>query len=326
LALPLQPNVLPVVDGAAQITLSLPATPADGLLGPGAFPLRDGVAPVLRSAVLRRHDPALAGAPDTLVVVVSETLDLPSVGGRAFAAWDITAGASYVFEVAGGSAIELGNLKTGEAAYAFPVLGTPASGGPPAVPDGGDSVWIAVSAGIGDAAGQIQLNPGNRRVILRIAVPLRLTVGPAAPGGLSSILHPGFGDPTWSVIAEGTDPLGGSGGAGLPVRTGAVNPVQFGGLSVTATAPFNIELRVFSNLGQKVGQVALQLDDASFARLPASGAGSRKLDLLWNGRSGDGQLAASGAYIYVWKLTGFDTEGRRVSQDGRKIYGILRTQ
>lgn len=325
LTLPLQANVLPVIGGSAQMTLALPASPVDGLLGPGVFPLRDGVAPVLRSAVLRRHDPALVGAPDTLVLVASEALNLTSARGQAFAAWDITAGTAYAFDVASGSVMALGNLKTGEAAYAFPVLGTPAAGGQPALPDGGDSVWIAVSAGISDTASQVQLNPGNRRVTLRIAVPLHLTVGPVAPGGVSRIPFPASGDPTWSVIAEGSGPLGSSGGAGLPVRTGPINPAQFGGLSVNATAPFHLDLQIFSNLGQNVGHVALQLDDAAFARLPSAGGGSKKLDLLWNGRGKNGQLAATGAYIYVWVLTGFDTEGKPVSQGDRKIYGVLRT-
>ena len=100
LFLPLEANTLPVAEGLSRLTLSLPGAPlvpADGMLAPGAVPVHDAIAPVLRSAVLHTHDPAAGNAPDTLIAIFSEPL-VPSgrvstapMQGRLFTLLDASA-------------------------------------------------------------------------------------------------------------------------------------------------------------------------------------------------------------------------------------------
>jgi hypothetical protein len=71
-------------------------------------------------------------------------------------------------------------------------------------------------------------------------------------------------------------------------------------------------------------ELNLNVGEADFARLPRNGSGSRRLNLLWNGRSDAGQLAGTGAYIYVWRVSGTDVEGRAVTSSDKVIYGLIR--
>jgi len=323
LVLPLATNALAVVNGLSDLSIALPAAPQDGLLAPGKLALKDGVAPVLRAAVLHRRDPALAAAPDTLVVVFNETLSPSVLQGKLFSALHVSAGSAYSFTVASGVPRPATLVSGVEAAYAFIVTSATDANGQPVVPESGDSLWINTAAGVGDTAGQVQAHPGNRRVALRLALPLSIRIGPTSTGGVAHVPTPGPLDPTWSVIATGGGEIGAPGGARVPVRDNA-DPSRFGGLTVEASAPFRLSLRIFSNLGQSVSGLALVLDEAEFARLPILPNGSRRFTLLWNGRSQEGQLAGTGAYIYSWNVSSTDNEGRAVSQSDQKIYGLLR--
>lgn len=126
-----------------------------------------------------------------------------------------------------------------------------------------------------------------------------------------------------STIADGPGEIGAPGGVRIPVRAQA-DPARFGGVTVDATGPFRVSVRVYSNLGSVLTELELQVGEADFARLPQNGNGSRRLNLLWNGRADGGQLAATGAYIYSWRVTGTDVEGHAMTKSDRVMYGLVR--
>lgn len=344
LYLPLEANTLPVAEGRSRLTLSLPAAPlvpADGMFAPGAAPVRDAIAPVLRSAILHMHDAAAGNAPDTLTVVFSEPL-VPAgrsttapLQGRLFGLLDVSAlpvpaaaadslGARYGFTVDPGLPLATVPAATGEAGYAFLVRSSDRGAGASVPPQSGDWIWIDPAGGVADTSANLQGSARNRWVPLRLAVPLSYKVGPTATGAVVNVpstLPPN--DPVWSTIAEGTGEFGSPGGVRIAVRNTA-DPARFGGLTVDATAPCRVFLRVFSNLGVALTELNLNVGETDFARLPRNANGSRRLNLLWNGRADAGQLAATGAYIYVWSVSGDDVEGHVVSSSGKVIYGLIR--
>jgi len=343
LFLPLDANTLPVANGVSRLTLALPGaplTPADGMLAPGAVPVRDAIAPVLRSVVLHLHDAAAGNAPDTLAAVFSEPLvpagrtSTAPMQGRLFGLLGVSAlpvpataadslAARYGFTVDPGSPLTSNPVGAGEAGYAFLVRSSDRGAGP-VQPRGGDWIWIDSSGGVADTGGNAQTSARNHWVPLRLAVPLNFKVGPTDTTAIVHVptnLPPN--DPIWSTIADGAGDIGSPGGVRIAVRSGA-NPVQFGGLTVDATAPFRVLVHVFSNLGVRLTELNLNLGDADFARLPRNANGSRRLNLLWNGRSDAGQLAGTGAYIYVWSVSGTDVQGHAVTSSKKVIYGLVR--
>ena len=344
LYLPLEPNTLPVANGLARLTLALPGaplTPADGMLAPGSLALVDAIAPVLRAGLLYLHDPLIGAAPDTLVAVFSEPLvraghsSTAPVQGRLFTLLDVSslpvaatgadsANAAYHFTVTAGVPQATPLAGAGEFAYRFIVTASSRPDATPVIAQGGDWMWIDSFGGVVDTAANTQSSVKNRRVLLRIAQPLSLRVGPTGALGIAkppSTLPPG--DPIWSTIANGTQRLGSAGGMSIEVREQA-DPAKFGGIVVDATAPFKVTIKVYSNLGVNVTQLSLNVGESDFARLPHNSDGSRRLNLLWNGRAEGGQLAATGAYIYWWRVSGVDVEGRIKTNSDRKIYGLMR--
>jgi hypothetical protein len=344
LFLPLDANTLPVANGGSRLTLALPGaplTPADGMLAPGAVPVRDAIAPVLRSVVLHMHDAAAGNAPDTLSAVFSEPLvpagrtSTAPMQGRLFGLLGVAAlpapataadslAARYGFTVDAGSPLASTPIGVGEAGYAFLVRFSDRGAGLPVQPRGGDWIWIDSSGGVADTAGNSQTSAKNHWVPLRLAVPLNFKVGPTDTTAIVHVptnLPPN--DPIWSTIAEGAGEIGSPGGVRIAVRNGA-DPARFGGLTVDATAPFRVLVHVFSNLGVRLTELSLNLGEADFARLPRNANGSRRLNLLWNGRSDAGQLAGTGAYIYVWSVSGTDVEGHAVTSSKKVIYGLIR--
>ncbi|HLP42361.1 MAG TPA: FN3 associated domain-containing protein [Fibrobacteria bacterium] len=345
LYLPLETNTQAVDNGSTRLTLALPTgiTPNDGMLPPGAYPVRDAIAPVLRSAVLRLHEQFGGTAPDTLVVVFSEPLvksgqtSTAPLQGKLFGLLDVSvvsagalasdsAAAQYAFTVGVGESRQTNLANVGEAAYAFLLTASSNANGATVAAQAGDWIWIDPAAGLKDTSSNAQTSPKNRWVLLRIAHPLNLKVGPTVDGGvshLSSVL-PSADDPTWSTVADGTNEFG-SGDVRIQVRDKA-NPSQYGGIAVDATAPFKVFARVFSNLGVSATDIRLEVGEADFARLPVNPDGSRRLNLLWNGRAKSGQLVGTGAYVYSWQVSGIDDEGIIRSTKDQRIYGIMRGQ
>ena len=322
----LAPNTAWVAAGRASVTLVLPAVPVSGELQAGTYPLGDGVAPVLRSAILERKDPLVAGSQDRLIVVMSEAVDPAAIHGVAISAYGAVRAQAYGMDLGAGQAYGGGGpeLKDGEAAYAFPVIGLPTATGD-AKPENGDSLWINPAAGVADPIGNAQTNPANHRVVLQVKEPVHMDVVPVAPQGITHGIAPASGDPVWSVYGGGG--LSGSLGTGpgsLPVQIAAPDVVHFGGLIFEATAPFDLELRVFNNVGEFVSAVKAEVSEPDFVRLePGALAGTRRLTLLWNGVAQNGQLAASGAYLFKYVLA-VHSGSQTGTVAGIKRLGILR--
>jgi hypothetical protein len=300
------------------------ADPAvSGQIAPGAYPLADGMAPVLRSALLERGDPLIAGSRDRLVLVFSEPVDISTARGALLSALGVARGAAYGMVLEAPASVGSPETGPGEAAYAFNLIALPAAGGGEAKPESGDSAWIDPVAGLADLAGNVQRNPANRRVALRVKEPLHLDVLPIAPGGVTRGLPHGPGDPVWSVYG-GPGLQGLAGKDALPVRPGRPEAARFGGLAFEASAPFDLDVRVFTNAGEFVSRVEARIAATDFSRLePGAMAGTRRISLLWNGRAANGQLAATGTYLYKFSMRVHGSEGIR-DHEGVKRLGILR--
>jgi hypothetical protein len=97
---------------------------------------------------------------------------------------------------------------------------------------------------------------------------------------------------------------------------------RFVGLTVEASKPFLVDIKVFSNLGQFVSQVAFNLDQAQFNRLPPGSIDStRVLRILWDSRSQNGALAGTGAYVMKSHVA--LTQGN-LSYRNTRIVGMIR--
>ncbi len=320
LVISLQTNTLAVADGRESLSIPRPAVESDGMLHAGTVAIQDGVAPVIRRAVLRR---GTAGAPDSLQVFFSEALSGETLAPAPFLALRSEGGIRYAFAVGSGSASVPGeNLFP----WTYVIQATPADAGVTAVrPLAGDSVWISPTAGIADKSGNVQANPANIRVPLRIRMSLVYQVEPVAPGGVSRVSTTAQG-PAWSVfVASGAGHSIGKAPADLPTTMSPPDRPHAGGLVLDASHPFSLNLRVHDNLGQFVSRVKLEITDDDLARLPqGSLPGTHRLYLLWNGTATSGALAATGAYVYVWNLTFIPTEGPPQTSSGKRIFGMFR--
>lgn len=318
-------NAVSIQDSKENLTIPPPALLKDGMLRPGDLLLKDGIAPVLRRAILRKGSD---GRPDTLVTAISEEIRIETVGARPFKAIRSADSLSYVFDLAAGVKTDLPSLKAGETAYLFTVRATPLAGNAAtnAAPQAGDWVWIDSDAGLSDMAGNTQANPGNIRVPLQIRVSLIQTVRILAdPQGVSH-LGPVLPGRSWTVYGgpqiQGTV---GEGATSLPVVTGVPDKARSAGIVVESTVPFAIYMRVHSNLGQFVSKVDLKVTERDFAMLePGVAVGSRRLHLLWNGVSRDGNLAGTGAYVFMWDIVFFPADEPARGTSGKRMAGILR--
>lgn len=311
--------------GNASVVLAAAVPAVSGQIAAGSYPLGDAMAPVLRSALLERKDPMVPGSRDRLSAVFSEPVDLATARGALFAALGTASGAAYGLVVEGAVPWTGAGAGPGEAAYTFNVVGLPAAGGLEAKAESGDSVWIDPGIGLADAVGNVQNNPANRRVALRVKDPIHLDVLPVVPHGLTRGVSPGAGEPIWSVYGgTGLQGTVGQGLEALPVRVSRPETEHVGGLSFEATAPFDFDVKVFNNVGEFVGRTKARIGAAEFARLePGALAGTRRLSLLWNGRAANGQLAASATYLYKYSLRVYGAEGIR-DRDGIMRLGLLR--
>jgi len=156
LVLSLKPNTLAIVEGKESLTLPRPAADADGMLHAGKVAIRDGVAPVIRRAILRR---GVSGSPDSLQVFFSEDLAGGDLASAPFLALQSAGGTHYAFAVASGRpSLPADNLSP----WTYVIQATPADGGvTPVIPMAGDSVWISPLAGVADKAGNLQTNPAQ---------------------------------------------------------------------------------------------------------------------------------------------------------------------
>ncbi len=320
--LALAKNLLWVQDGVEKLTLPPPAQLQDGMLRPGDFTLRDGVAPVLRRAVLH---PGLAGNPDSLLVVFSEAVHLDGIGSP-FTVLRTPDSLTYAFNLAAGTQIDTLSLAAGETAYLLPVRSVTGPGNAAVTPQTGDWVWIDPAAGVADNVGNSQANPANARVPLQVEVTLAESMRIIADA--RGISHVVLGMPgPWTVY--GGPQIQGTFGAGasLPVYPTPPDLNSTAGLIVESTAPFVLTLWVHSNLGEFVNKVTLNVDAAEFNKLELGDApGSRRLHLLWNGASHHGDLVGTGAYVFMWDMVFFPTGEPAHRVTGKRIVGILRSQ
>ncbi|MEO7959302.1 MAG: hypothetical protein ABIW76_21705, partial [Fibrobacteria bacterium] len=291
--------------------------------------IQDGVAPVIRRAVLRRGK---GGAPDSLQLFFSEELSGSSLAPSPFLALQPAGGIRYAFAIGPGSASVPGeNLFP----WLYVIQGTPAdSGGATVRPLAGDSLWINTMAGLAgatgiagvtDKAGNVQANPANVRVPLRISTSLVYHVESVAPDGFSRVSTTVQG-PAWSVyVVSGASPTVGKAPNNLPIALGPLDRPHAGGLVLDASHPFSLNLQVHDNLGQFVSRVKLEITDDDLTRLPQGGLpGTNRLYLLWNGTAATGALAGTGAYVYVWNVTFIPTVGPPQTSSGKRIFGMFR--
>lgn len=90
----------------------------------------------------------------------------------------------------------------------------------------------------------------------------------------------------------------------LPVNAQNPDSIHMVGIIVEASREFNLDLWVFSNLGQFVNQVAFTVTRSEFLKLSkVPGKDTRFLRLLWNGQAKDGTRAGTGAYIIKTAIT-----------------------
>jgi hypothetical protein len=291
------------------------------MLGPGDFPLRDGIAPVLRRALLTK---GLPGQPDTLLATFSEALRSGPLGPTPLAALRRPDSLGYALALGPPVGAELPSLKEGERAYRFVILSTLGSGGSPVVPQAGDWVAIDPAGGVADTLGNVQTNPANARVPLLIRVSLTHSVKGIGIDGVSR-MGPLAQDKPW--VVHGGPNLGPMIGEAPYVLPTLPQPPgsRGGGLIIESTMPFAVTVRVHTTLGQFVGKVRLKVPDRDFALLEAgSTPGSKRLHLLWNGLADNLQPAGTGAYVFLWNLTFFPADEPPRSDAGKAIFGILR--
>ncbi len=319
----LRPNTASLIDGKETLSIPRPAADADGMLHAGTLPIKDGIAPVIRRAVLRR---GTAGAPDSLQVFFSEELAASAQAPSPFLALHAADGAHYAFVLTGGQASPANADNLSPWLYVIQSVLADA-GGPSSPPMAGDSVWIGPLAGLADKYGNAQSNPANVRVPLRIWTSLVYTIEPVAPGGVSQVSSAPQG-PAWSVyVGPGSGPSIGTAPAALPTTPLVPDRPHSGGLVLDATHPFSLVLRVHDNLGHFVSKVRLDIADNDLLRLPQGNLpGTHRLYLLWNGTADTGGPTGTGAYVYVWNIAFFPTEGPPQTSAGKRIFGMLRNR
>ncbi len=323
LILSLKPNSKAIGDGKDSLILPPPALAIDGMLRAGAFPIRDGIAPVLRSAMLRR---GMLGAPDSLRMVFSEDLAPASALTASFRSHANPEGTRYAFSAGSGRKLADAGLSEGETAWLFIVLSATMDGSTlPATPKAGDSVWIDPLSGLADGLGNLQRNPGNSRVPLRIWTSLVWSVEGVAPGGVSHVPALPQGAP-WSVFAAAAaGPMVGTAPNVLPTTFVLPDRSSSGGLVLDASHAFSLTLSVFDNLGHFVSRARLDASEADLDKLPEGNIpGTHRVWLLWNGATDAGNPAATGAYVYVWKIIFLPQDETPQTITGKRIFGMLR--
>jgi hypothetical protein len=99
------------------------------------------------------------------------------------------------------------------------------------------------------------------------------------------------------------------------------------GIQIEASRGFNLDISIYSNLGDFVDRVAFAVPQSQFERLaPGSSSNTRLLRVLWNNRTESGRMAGTGAYVIKTRVTllGNAAAGSLTRTDYR-IVGMLRT-
>jgi hypothetical protein len=317
LAFGLAANSLPVRDRRDSLILPPPGAETDGMLRAGPVALRDGVAPVLRTALLRRGS---QGAPDSLQLGFSESIR-PIAAGAVFPGRSPSG--TYAFALGAGSLLP---ASAGANVWLFPIVSVTDASARPVGPAAGDSVWIDPSAGVADSVGNAQSNPGNSRVPLRIRTLLTWSIKPPDSTGVAR-LPSGAQGPQWSVYAgTSAGPRFGFPPFDLPtIRVDPADRPHAGVLDFEATHPFFADLAVYDNLGQFVSRVRLDAGPGEFEKLPPGRVpGTRGTFLVWNGTTDSRGHAATGAYVFVWRVRFQPDDGAPQIAQGKRIIGILR--
>jgi hypothetical protein len=245
----------------------------------------------------------------------------PPTAGTTFPARS-PAGA-YVFVLGAGALLP---ASAGANAWLFPVVSVTDASARPAVAAAGDSVWIDPLAGLSDSVGNVQSNPANVRVPLRIRTLLTWNIRPPDSTGVARLPSRAQGA-QWSVYAgPSASPRFGTAPYDLPtVHLDPADRPHAGVLDFEATHPFFVELAVYDNLGQFVSRVRLDAGPGEFEKLPSGSVpGTRGTFLVWNGATDSRGHAGTGAYVFVWRVVFRPDDGPPQTAQGKRIIGILR--
>lgn len=299
------------------------------------FPVQDSVAPVLLNGEVQRRR---AAGGTFLQVTLSEPVLLPEAGSASSPSAALL-GFKRGDRLLADTAVRIRRaVKISENRYELEI--DPAS---PYQPVGGDSIALREAGGIRDLQGNVQKHPrflelGGYRP--RQALDDFYATFPNGEiDNPASGLKPALSEPV-DFVSIGADgkPLPGTGPGKCPAcRVGENGRFTGPVFHLRTRRPVTWKFRIFSNLGMRVaeaeGTVTPEdlnfLDFAEDATTPGAGPG-RKVYLqrvVWNGRAGNGQMAATGAYILLAEFH-FDADpesGAPAGTDRRTLrFGLLR--
>jgi hypothetical protein len=115
----------------------------------------------------------------------------------------------------------------------------------------------------------------------------------------------------------------------IPALITKEDSTRYVGAIIQASRAFKAEVQVFTNLGQFVNKTVVTIPQSEFIKLTKGVKNNtRMIKVLWKGRTADGGLVGTGAYILkttvtLLKLPGI-AEDESVSSDIR-IVGYLRS-
>lgn len=86
---------------------------------------------------------------------------------------------------------------------------------------------------------------------------------------------------------------------GQDLKFGHADSLHYTGVVLEASREFQVDINIFTNLGQFVNKVAVTVPREEFLKLPqVPGKETRTLRLLWKGLTESGSRAGTGAYIF----------------------------
>ena len=266
--------------GSMQATVSFISMPEDPAEGSA---VADSAAPVIVSA---KYFPGAIGTGagnsiDTLSVAFSEPVTAMSSTLPPFQL-DTKSNALYTLSLV------VPSLSSGASTLRFIVSQIQGV----VFPQTGDSIWINPTAGVGDAAGVIQNNPGNRHVILTVA-PI-----PYSPPQVTIVKNP------FSIVGSVFDA-----GSGVPAGTGTIIEVS-PSKQLTGLISFAANVKIYDILGNAV------VKDVTFKQSPSTGI----LYYNWDGRNLNSRFVGTGAYIAIVSVT--DSNGKSFSK--KLTIGVIR--
>lgn len=111
-----------------------------------------------------------------------------------------------------------------------------------------------------------------------------------------------------------------------PWPVAAADSQRYAGIRVAATRGFKASVKVFSNLGHFVDEVAFSVPEREFAKLPPIGKdGERGLAIFWRGLASTGAMAGTGAYILRTRIALLpDPAEPPMERTDTRVVGLLR--